>query len=246
MIAFYGLVVTFIGLGLGPTSVALLTDHVLRNEHQIGLSLACAVVCIHRPGGADRMVSPAPLQRKPRTTGGNTYPLTVCSRHATLTLSASTLGAVPTGRIRLVLAGRRRTALDFQSEEADRHLRLVARLINERRQTRPHPAGCRRIEEAGLAQVDRPRRATGDRFARGVVLTGRGRLAGTYADVLRTRPRSPQRRSSRRLAPRSAGPLLDDLMLPRRGVRLLGVSLSSLHPVHRSVITEQRLGSAEA
>ncbi len=42
MIAFYGLVVTFIGLGLGPTSVALLTDHVLRNEHQIGLSLACA------------------------------------------------------------------------------------------------------------------------------------------------------------------------------------------------------------
>ena len=41
IIALYSLVITLIGLGLGPTAVALASDHIFRGEHRIGVSLAC-------------------------------------------------------------------------------------------------------------------------------------------------------------------------------------------------------------
>ena len=41
IVALYALVTTFIGLGLGPTAVALLTDHVFNDEHRVGVSLSC-------------------------------------------------------------------------------------------------------------------------------------------------------------------------------------------------------------
>ena len=41
IVALYALVITFVGLGLGPTAVALVTDHILHDEHRVGVSMAC-------------------------------------------------------------------------------------------------------------------------------------------------------------------------------------------------------------
>lgn len=41
MMALYALVITMVGLGLGPLAVAVVSDHILKDEHRLGISLAC-------------------------------------------------------------------------------------------------------------------------------------------------------------------------------------------------------------
>ena len=45
--AVYGFVINLIGLGLGPTAVAVLTDYVFHNDNMVGYSLLVVSVTAH-------------------------------------------------------------------------------------------------------------------------------------------------------------------------------------------------------
>jgi MFS family permease len=56
--ALYAFMVNFIGLGFGPTTVALITDYVFRDDNMVGDSLLIVGITAHGGGDPDLVVGP--------------------------------------------------------------------------------------------------------------------------------------------------------------------------------------------